>query len=103
MNVYPVVVPIKLFRVPCQERLLIFSDSLEQRTHIVGTKDVSVLDREWPEDLKRLGCFSRYLFNAVDTRLHPVDDLHHASATPARPCPIKERRRLFCGGVEHRN
>src|SRR5207248_10973499 len=46
MRVHPVVVPVELFWMPGEKRLLILANARHQRAHVVGTEDVSVLDRE---------------------------------------------------------
>ena len=53
MYVQPVVVPVKLFRIPGQQLLFVFADASEKRAHVVGAKDVSVLDRERTKHIKR--------------------------------------------------
>src|SRR6185436_2652098 len=102
MDVQPIVVPVKLLRVPTQQVLLIATDAIEQGSHVISAKHVSVLDSERPEDLKRFRRFVRDLLDAIHRGLHPIDYIDNASPTPAWPRSIEQRRRPLRRGVEHR-
>ena len=91
VSIQPVVVPIKLFRIPDQQRLLVFSKTTEQRAQVVRAKDVSVFVREWSENIKRFRSLVRNLFQPVDVAFHKINHVDNAAATPARPGSIKQR------------
>src|SRR5689334_25341790 len=96
MDVQPIVVPIKLFRIPREKLLLIFANAIEQRPHVVATEYVRVLDGEGEKHLKRFRRFARLLLDSVDGLLDALDDAFVAAATPTRLCAIEQVRSLLC-------
>ena len=102
MNVQPVVVPVKSFGIPDQQRFFIFSDAAEQGAQIVRAENISILVRKRLEDFKRFRSLVRNLFHAIDVAFHEIDHIDNAAATPARPGAIEQRRDLFGGCVNHR-
>ena len=103
MDVHPVVVPVKLFRVPKQQRLFIFTNPAKQRAEVVGAENVGVLVRERPEDVECLGGFAGDFFDPVNIGFHRVDYIKYAASAPTRTDAIEQGRDFLCGGVQHRS
>src|SRR5688572_2024230 len=88
---------------PGKQGPLIGAYASENGSHVVGTKDVGVLDGERPKHLEGLFGLVCEFFDAVNSFFYDVDHVHNTAATPARAGLVEPRRDFLRRRIHHGN